>query len=196
MIGSLRGRLAAKHAAHIVLECSGVGYELETPLSTFLDLPEIGADLFLHTHLLVREDAQILYGFATAEERELFRTLLKVNRVGAKMALGVLSAMTASVFRRCVEYEDAATLSKVPGIGKKTAERLIMEMRDKVENVGVPLLPGGKVAAESSPRSEAFDALVALGYKPNEVNSLLGKLDIEDLSAEDIIRLALKQAAA
>lgn len=195
MIGSLRGRLAAKHAPHIVLECSGVGYEVETPMSTFLDLPEIGAELFLHIHLLVREDAQILYGFATEEERVLFRTLLKVNRVGAKMALGVLSAMSANDFRRCVEYEDAATLSKVPGIGKKTAERLIMEMRDKVGHVGAPTLPGQKVSVESSPKSEATDALVALGYKVNEVNKLLAGLDIDDESAEDIIRLALRQVA-
>lgn len=195
MIGSLRGRLAAKHAPHIVLECNGVGYEVETPMSTFLDLPPTGADLFLHTHLLVREDAQILYGFATDEERSLFRTLLKVNRVGAKMALGVLSAMTASDFRRCVEYEDSAALSKVPGIGKKTAERLIMEMRDKVDHVGAPSLPGQTVSVEANARSEAFDALVALGYRANEVNKLLGKLDIEDDSAEDIIRKALKQAA-
>jgi len=195
MIGSLRGRLAGKHAPLILLECNGVGYEIETPMSTFLDLPEIGADLFLHTHLLVREDAQILYGFATDDERALFRTLLKVNRVGAKMALGVLSAMSASDFRRCVEYEDAATLSKVPGIGKKTAERLIMEMRDKVDKVGMPSLPGEKIAVGASARSEAFDALVALGYKANEVNKLLGQLDIDGLSAEDIIRQSLKQAA-
>ncbi len=195
MIGSLRGRLAGKQAPHIVLECNGVGYEVETPMSTFLDLPETGAEIFLYTHLLVREDAQILYGFATEEERALFRTLLKVNRVGAKMALGVLSAMTASDFRRCVEYEDAAMLSKVPGIGKKTAERLIMEMRDKVDKVGVPSLPGEKIAVEASSRSEAFDALVALGYKANEVNKLLGKLDTDGKSAEDIIRQALKQAA-
>jgi Holliday junction DNA helicase RuvA len=195
MIGSLRGRLAAKHAPHIVLECSGIGYEVETPMSTFLDLPELGAELFLYTHLLVREDAQILYGFATDEERTLFRTLLKVNRVGAKMALGVLSAMTANDFRRCVEYEDAATLSRVPGIGKKTAERLIMEMRDKVGDVGTPSLPGQKVTVDASPKSEATDALVALGYKLNEVNKLLDKLDIDDQSAEDIIRQALRQAA-
>ena len=195
MIGSLRGRLAAKHAPHIVLECNGVGYEVETPMSTFLDLPPTGTELFLHTHLLVREDAQILYGFATDEERSLFRTLLKVNRVGAKMALGVLSAMTASDFRRCVEYEDSAALSKVPGIGKKTAERLIMEIRDKVDHVGAPSLPGQTVSVEANARSEAFDALVALGYRANEVNKLLGKLDIEDDSAEDIIRKALKQAA-
>jgi Holliday junction DNA helicase RuvA len=195
MIGSLRGRLAGKQAPHIVLECNGIGYEIETPMSTFLDLPQSGTEIFLYTHLLVREDAQILYGFTTDDERALFRTLLKVNRVGAKMALGVLSAMTASDFRRCVEYEDAAMLSKVPGIGKKTAERLIMEMRDKVDKVGVPSLPGQKIAVEASARSEAFDALVALGYKANEVNKLLGTLDIDDKSAEDIIRQALKQAA-
>jgi len=195
MIGSLRGCLTAKLAPHIVLECGGVGYEVETPMSTFLDLPAVGSELFLHIHMLVREDAQILYGFASDEERSLFRTLLKVNRVGAKMALGVLSAMSVSDFRRCVEYEDASTLSRVPGIGKKTAERLIMEMRDKVENVGAPSLPGGKVTVEASARSEAFDALVSLGYKANEVNKLLGTLDIEDQSAEDIIRQALKQAA-
>ncbi len=195
MIGSLRGRLVAKHAPHIVVECNGVGYEVETPMSTFLELPATGTELFLHTHLLVREDAQILYGFATDEERTLFRTLLKVNRVGAKMVLGVLSSMTVSDFRRCVEYEDAATLSKVPGIGRKTAERLIMEMRDKVGDVGAPSLPGQAVSVEASARSEAFDALVALGYRANEVNKLLGKLDIEGHSAEDIIRQALKQAA-
>jgi Holliday junction DNA helicase RuvA len=194
MIGSLRGRLTAKQAPHIVLECGGVGYEVETPMSTFLDLPALGSELFLHIHMLVREDAQILFGFASDEERTLFRTLLKVNRVGAKMALGVLSSMSASDFRRCVEYEDAATLSKVPGIGKKTAERLIMEMRDKVDDVGAPSLPGGKVSVEASARSEAFDALVSLGYKANEVNKLLGTLDIDDQSAEDIIRQALKQA--
>jgi Holliday junction DNA helicase RuvA len=195
MIGSLRGRLTAKQAPHIVLECGGVGYEVETPMSTFLDLPALGSELFLHIHMLVREDAQILFGFASNEERTLFRTLLKVNRVGAKMALGVLSAMSASDFRRCVEYEDAATLSKVPGIGRKTAERLIMEMRDKVDDVGVPSLSNGKVSVEPSARSEAFDALVSLGYKANEVNKLLGTLDIDDQSAEDIIRQALKQAA-
>ena len=195
MIGSLRGRLAGKQAPHIVLECNGVGYEIETPMSTFLDVPAPGTEIFLHTHLMVREDAQILYGFASEDERALFRTLLKVNRVGAKMALGVLSAMSASDFRRCVEYEDTAMLSKVPGIGKKTAERLIMEMRDKVDKVGAPSLRGETVTVEASSRSEAFDALVALGYKANEVNKLLGKLDTDGKSAEDIIRQALKQVA-
>lgn len=195
MIGSLRGRLAAKLAPQIVIECSGVGYEVETPMSTFLDLPQIGADIFLYTHLLVREDAQILYGFSTEDERLMFRTLLKVNRVGAKLALGILSAMSTNDFRRCVEYEDTTAMSKIPGVGKKTAERLIIEMRDRIDAAA----PGGGKAApfsaEASARSEAVDALVALGYKPKEVNNLLEKLDIEDKSAEDIIRLALKQAA-
>lgn len=195
MIGSLRGRLTFKQAPHIVVECNGVGYEVETPMSTFLDLPDVGAELFLHTHLLVREDAQILYGFSSDEERTLFRTLLKVNRVGAKMALGVLSAMTANDFRRCVEYEDTTTLSKIPGVGKKTAERLIIEMRDRIDTVASPQGAGTAVKVEASARSEAFDALVALGYKANEVNKLISKLDIEDKSAEEIIRQALRQAA-
>lgn len=195
MIGSLRGRLVLKQAPHIVVECGGVGYEVEMPMSTFLDLPDTGVDLFLYTHLVVREDAQILFGFNTTDDRLLFRTLLKVNRVGAKMALGVLSAMTANDFRRCVEHEDTTTLSKIPGVGKKTAERLIVEMRDRIGQADTK--PGGatSVNVEASARSEAFDALVSLGYKPNEVNKLIGKIDSESLSAEDIIRQALKQAA-
>ncbi|MBT8083080.1 MAG: Holliday junction branch migration protein RuvA [Gammaproteobacteria bacterium] len=196
MIGSLQGRLAAKHAPHVVVECAGVGYEVETPMSTFLELPEIGADIFLNTHMLVREDAQILYGFSTAEERALFRMLLKVNRVGAKVALAVLSSLSPGDFRRCIDYEDTKTLAKVPGVGPTTAKRLVMEMNGKVDNIGVPSLPGTKIEVGSSPRSEAFDALVALGYKPAEVNRLLEKLDLDDKSAEDIIRQALKQVAA
>jgi len=195
MIGSLRGRLLSKQAPQIVIECNGIGYEVETPMSTFLDLPAAGTELFLHTHLVVREDAQILYGFASDDERLLFRTLLKVNRVGAKMALGVLSAMSANDFRRCVEYEDTTTLSKIPGVGKKTAERLIIEMRDRIDKV-VPTRAGAApLTGQASARSEAHDALVALGYKTNEVNKLISKLDTDDKSAEDIIRHALKQAA-
>jgi Holliday junction DNA helicase RuvA len=195
MIGSLRGRLMTKQAPQIMIECNGIGYEVETPMSTFLDLPQIGTDLFLYTHLLVREDAQILYGFSSEDERLMFRTLLKVNRVGAKLALGILSAMSTNDFRRCVEFEDTTTMSKIPGVGKKTAERLIIEMRDRIDAAAPS---GGKAApftAEASARSEAVDALVALGYKPKEVSRLIEKLDIEDKSAEDIIRLALKQAA-
>lgn len=194
MIGSLRGTLSAKQAPHIIIECQGVGYELETPMSTFLELSRIGGEIFLHTHLLVREDAQILYGFATLLERTLFRTLLRISGVGAKMGLAILSTMSVSDFQRCVEYEDAAMLIKIPGVGKKTAERLIIEMRDKFE-AGSTVPGARKVTAEANPRSEAVDALVALGYKLNDVTKLVGGLDVEDKSAEDIIRLALRQVA-
>ncbi len=137
MIGSLRGKLTSKHAPQIIVECQGVGYEVETPMSTFLDLPSIGEDLFLHTHLLVREDAQILYGFSSEKERSLFRTVLRISGVGAKMGLAILSAMSVSDFHRCVQYEDAAMLVKIPGVGKKTAERLIIEMRDKIDKTDI-----------------------------------------------------------
>ncbi len=196
MIGSLRGRLTAKKAPTIVVECAGVGYEVETPMSTFLDLPDVGAELFLHTHLLVREDAQILYGFASEAERALFRSLLKVNRVGAKLALGVLSGMSVDDFRRCVEYEDAASLARVPGVGKKTAERLIIEMRDRIDIIADAVPGAARVTVAAGARSEAIDALVALGYKVGEVNKLLGKLDTQGMSAEDIIRHALRKVAS
>ena len=159
MIGSLHGKLTAKQAPHIVIDCNGVGYEVETPMSTFLELPPVGETLFIHTHLLVREDAQLLYGFASEAERSLFRTVLKISGVGAKMGLAILSAMSEADFRRCVEYEDTASLVKIPGVGKKTAERLIIEMRDKLtpaESVaGAP-----RVTAAASPKTEAVDALV------------------------------------
>jgi Holliday junction DNA helicase RuvA len=195
VIGSLRGRLASKQAPQIVIECSGVGYEVDTPMSTFLELPKLGSELFLYTHLLVREEAQILYGFSTEDERLMFRTLLKVNRVGAKLALGILSAMSTNDFRRCVEYEDTTSMSRIPGVGKKTAERLIIEMRDRIEVAAPGCGKAAPLTVEASARNEAVDALVALGYKPKEVNILIAKLDIENKSAEDIIRLALKQAA-
>jgi Holliday junction DNA helicase RuvA len=194
MISSLRGRLAAKQAPHIVIECQGIGYEVETPMSTFLDLPAIGKELFIHTHMLVREDAQLLYGFASEAERALFRTVLKISGVGAKMGLAILSAMSEADFQRSVEYEDTATLMKIPGVGKKTAERLIIEMRDKFKtSSGAP--GPSKVAAPANPKSEAVDALVSLGYKVNEVNKLIGHMDVDGKSAEDIIRQALRQAA-
>jgi Holliday junction DNA helicase RuvA len=194
MIGSLRGTLTCKQAPLIIIECHGVGYEVETPMSTFLELPSIGDDLFLHTHLLVREDAQTLYGFNTEDERHLFRTLLRISGVGAKMSLAILSTMTVADFQRCVQYEDSAMLVKIPGVGKKTAERLIIEMRDRFDKSAIG--PGAqKVAVESSPRSEAVDALMALGYKAGEVNKLIGSMDVDGQTAEDIIRQALRQAA-
>ena len=193
MIGSLRGTLTWKQAPSVIIECAGVGYDVETPMSTFFELPSAGAEVFLFTHLLVREDAQILYGFATETERSMFRTLLKVRGVGARIGLAILSAMSVGDFNRCIEYEDTTALSKIPGIGKKTAERLIVEMRDKVD---VSMGDGvTRVPVEQGAKSEAVDALIVLGYKPAEVNRLIAKLDIEDKSAEDIIRLALKQAA-
>jgi Holliday junction DNA helicase RuvA len=194
MIGSLRGKLTAKQAPQIIIECEGVGYEVETPMSTFLDLPALGENLFLHTHLLVREDAQILYGFASEQERTFFRTLLKISGVGAKMGLAILSSMSVADFQRCVGYEDAASLVKIPGVGKKTAERLIIEMRDKIDATTVTS-GARKVAVEASPRSEAVDALISLGYKASEVNKLIGAMDVDGQSAEDIIRRALRQAA-
>ena len=194
MIGSLRGKLTSKRAPQIIVECQGVGYEVETPMSTFLDLPGIGQDLFLHIHMLVREDAQILYGFASEQERSFFRNLLRISGVGAKMGLAILSAMSVAEFQRCVEYEDAATLVRIPGVGKKTAERLIIEMRDKIDKS--TSAPGAtRVPVEVSPRSEAVDALIALGYKASEVNKLIGAMDADGQSAEDIIRRALRQAA-
>jgi holliday junction DNA helicase RuvA len=194
MIGSLRGRLAAKQAPHIIVDCHGVGYELETPMSTFLNLPAVGADIELHTHLVVREDAHTLYGFTTEKERALFRNLLRISGVGAKMSLAILSTMSVADFQRCVEYEDAATLVRIPGVGRKTAERLIIEMRDRV--AAMSSLPGAAAAAvEVTARSEAFDALLALGYRSKEVNQLISNLDLAGKSAEDIIRLALRQAA-
>jgi len=195
MIGTLRGRLAAKQAPGIIIECSGVGYEVETPMSTFLELPAIGEELFIHTHMLVREDAQLLYGFATTNERHLFRTLLKVSGVGAKMGLAILSAMTVSDFERYVQLEDAAMLVKIPGVGKKTAERLIIEMRDKIDKGTGMVAAAGAGRVSGDERSEAVDALVSLGYKPAEVKRLLSQIDVKDKSAEDIIRLALRQVA-
>lgn len=194
MIGSLRGRLASKQAPQVLVECGGVGYEVETPMSTFLELPTTGEEIFLYTHLQVRENAHSLYGFATESEKALFRSLLNVSGVGAKMGLAILSGMTVSDFERCVRLEDAATLVKIPGVGKKTAERLIIEMRDRIDKSPRLVAVSGPVKADS--RSEAVDALVSLGYKPAEVKRLLGSIDIKDKSAEDIIRLALRQAVS
>jgi Holliday junction DNA helicase RuvA len=195
MIGSLRGRLTGKLPPHVVIECGGVGYELETPMSTFFSLPDTGAEVFLHTHLVVREDAHVLFGFSTLEERALFRSLLRVSGVGARIALAVLSAMSVRDFERCVRHEDAAMLTKIPGIGRKTAERLIIEMRDRLDKGGPRAVAAGR-PEEDGARSEAFDALIALGYKPNEVQRLLGNMDVSGKSAEDIIRLALRKAIA
>ncbi|MBT8079755.1 MAG: Holliday junction branch migration protein RuvA [Gammaproteobacteria bacterium] len=194
MIGSLRGTVAMKQAPQVVVECGGVGYVLDTPMSTFLSLPAVGANVFLFTHMVVREDSQTLYGFMSDQERGLFRLLLKVSGVGAKMGLAILSGMSVTDFQRCVTYEDTAMLVKIPGVGKKTAERLIIEMRDKIEQSGRSNGHSASPQTLAAPQSEAADALVALGYKPAEVTRLLKQLDLDGLSTEDIIRQALKQA--
>jgi Holliday junction DNA helicase RuvA len=195
MIGRLSGTVVGKQAPGLIVDCHGVGYEVETPMSTFLELPPEGKPVTLLTHLIVREDSHALFGFATIAEKQLFRALLRISGVGAKMALSILSAMSPGDFQRCVEYEDATTLTKIPGVGKKTAERLIIEMRDRVTQIPAKTAAGGVAVDSESPRQEAADALIALGYKPTEVNKLIGRLDTEGQSAEDIIRSALRQVA-
>ena len=192
MIGFLKGTLVWKRPPQLTVDVGGVGYELETPMSTFYRLPEAGEPLTLLTHLLVREDAHVLYGFSTEAERALFRKLLKVSGVGARIALGILSGISAEGFRRCVLERDLITLTRIPGIGRKTAERLLVEMADSMEELGGDD-PGGATAANGA-EGEAHGALLALGYKPAEVTRLLAKLDTAQLGAEELIREALKRA--
>jgi len=192
VIGFLHGRIAGKTAPAVTLDVSGVGYELEAPMSTFLNLPGIGETVHLITHLVVREDAHILYGFATEEERRLFRNLLKVSGVGPKLALGVLSGMSVEGFTRCVLAEDVTTLTRIPGVGRKTAERLIIEMRDRVKTQ--PAMAGSPGTPAADPQSEAFDALLALQYKPVEATRLLKGISAGAHTTEELIRLALQGA--
>lgn len=195
MIGFLRGRLAAKHPPALLVDVNGVGYELEAPMSTFYVLPATGADVGLFTHLVVREDAHILYGFATDAERRLFRALLKVSGVGPRMAMGILSGTSVEGFLRCVETQDAETLVRIPGVGRKTAERLLMEMRDRVRGlVQIGEYAPAQGSENGSAHGEAFSALVALGYKPAEVSRLLKAAEGAD-STEEMIRRALQAAA-
>ena len=196
MIGFLRGRLADRHPPHLVVDVGGVGYELEAPMSTFYALPGVGAEVQLVTHLVVREDAHVLFGFATERERSLFRELIKVSGVGPRIALAILSGVTVDDFHRCVEAQDIARLVTVPGIGRKTAERLVIEMRDRLKSLpGPSSAPGSAPAAGGGAQAEAFAALVALGYKPAEVARLLQKVDASVTSTEELIRHALRAAA-
>lgn len=191
MIGRLRGTLAAKNPPQLLLDVNGVGYELEAPMPTFYELPAVGESVTLFTHLVVREDAQLLYGFSRAGQRALFRSLLKVNGVGPRVALAVLSGVAEDELARCVAQDDVARLTQVPGIGRKTAERLIVELRGK-------LLSGGDGAARGAPAlatdpvGEAVSALIALGYKPNEASRAVRGIKGENLSSEALIREALK----
>lgn len=195
MIGRLRGRILDKQPPFLLLEVGGVGYEIEAPMSTFYVLPAGDAEVTLHTHLSVREDAHVLYGFAREADRTLFRALLKVSGVGGKMALGVLSGMTAEEFGQAVQAADLAGLTRLPGVGKKTAERLVVEMRDKLDRIGIPAAAGSPVLSGSAPAGadqDAVSALVVLGYRPPEASRMVSKVFEEGMDTEAIIRAALQ----
>lgn len=199
MIGRLRGRIISKQPPMLLIEVGGVGYEVEAPMSTFYQLPETDAEVLLHTHLIVREDAQLLCGFASEGERQLFRNLIKTNGVGAKLALAILSGMNAVEFARCIHDEDNAALVRLPGVGRKTAERLIIEMRDRLPQVTSGAEVGateGSEKAGADADSEARHALEALGYKPAEAQRMVQKVAAEGLSSEETIRAALKAAVS
>jgi Holliday junction DNA helicase RuvA len=199
VIGFLRGKLLAKHPPQLLIDVGGVGYEVEAPMSTFYNLPATGAEVALYAHLVVREDAHVLFGFGTERERRLFRELLKVSNVGPKLALALLSGMSVENFLMCIEAEDADTLVRVPGVGRKTAERLLIEMRDRVKSFGESAaLPaaGTQTPTAAGAQAEAFSALVALGYKPAEVTRLLKSVDASVTTVEELIRGALQAAVA
>lgn len=196
MIGRLRGMILEKQAPNLVVDVQGVGYEVAAPMSTFCNLPAINEEVSLFTHLVVREDAQLLYGFATIRERLLFRSLLKVNGVGAKLALTILSGSDVDDFARSVQEGDAASLTRLPGVGKKTAERLIIEMRDRLKEISgaMGLKPVVSEAASlAGAKDEAIEALIALGYKPVEADKMIRSVHSNGMSTEDLIRLALQR---
>lgn len=198
MIAMLRGRVVERTPPFLLLDVNGVGYEVEAPLSVFYDLPLQEAELTLHVHMVVRDDAQLLFGFRHRSERDLFRSLIRVNGVGPKLALTLLSGIEAHEFVRCVQDNDVATLVRLPGVGRKTAERLVVEMRDRLTKVFGDALPPelGSLAAgqppASRPEDEAEGALIALGYKPQEAARAVTAVRQEGLAAEELIRLALR----
>ncbi len=191
MIGFLRGILLEKEAPNLTLEVNGIGYEVQIPVNSFYRVPQIGKEISLHIHFVVREDGQFLYGFIDKEERMLFRSLIKVNGVGPKMALAILSAMEPNIFVRHVLNNDPDALEHIPGVGAKTARRLIIEMRDKVSewkniNLAIDTKAGAAV-------NDALSALIALGYKPHEARRALMKHQDKELPSEELVRLALKE---
>jgi Holliday junction DNA helicase RuvA len=196
MIGFLRGKLAFKAPPVLMLDVNGVGYEVEAPMTTFYNLPAIGAEVMLHTHLVVREDAHILFGFSTEADRSMFRTLIKVNGVGPKLALTILSGQSAEEFHRCIHNNDTQALVRLPGVGKKTAERLIIEMRDRLPDlgdaVGSSVISFDQPQRVNNPKQEAISALCSLGYKPLDASKMVQNISAEGKSCEDIIRLALQ----
>lgn len=198
MIGRLRGNLAEKQPPHVLLDVNGVGYELEVPMTTLYRLPSVGEPLLLHTHLVVREDAQLLYGFFEKRERELFRELIRLNGVGPKLALALMSGLEVDELVRCVQAQDTSVLVKVPGVGKKTAERLLVELKDRFK--AWETVPGltplatesGVLNSASSAENDAVSALISLGYKPQEASKAVAAVRAEDMSSEQMIRAALK----
>lgn len=200
MIGRLKGILAEKQAPQILIDVQGVGYEVAAPMSTFYVLPELNQNVTLFTQMVVREDSQTLYGFATEDERSLFRSLIRVNGVGAKLALAILSGVSTTEFIQCIEREDASTLVRLPGVGKKTAERLIIEMKDRIKDLGaVPrtVQSGSTAAAEvvSDAIGDAVSALIALGYKAPDASRMIRQVkDMSACSSEELIRQALQAA--
>lgn len=202
MIGFIRGKLVAKHPPDILIDVGGVGYELQIPMTTLFQLPNLGEEVTLLTHFVVREDAQLLFGFAGEEDRRLFRELIKVSGVGPRLALTLLSGMDARAFAHCLQRDDIKALVALPGVGKKTAERLLVEMRDKAGKWLEELSPASvasrdtAVAGPVDYRSEAEQALVALGYKLPEAAKWVASVDDETVdSSEELIRRALKAAA-
>jgi Holliday junction DNA helicase RuvA len=202
VIGRLRGILIEKHPPEILLEAGGVGYELQLPMTCFYELPPVGQEVSLYTHFVVREDAQLLYGFISKQARSLFRELLKANGVGPKLALAILSGMSASQLIGCIERDDISSLIKLPGVGRKTAERLVLEMKDRLKGWGEgalftpftdavtcqPDMPAKPVGVED----EAISALVALGYKPQQASLVVNRVLQPAMSVESLIREALR----
>ncbi|MBS4077193.1 MULTISPECIES: Holliday junction branch migration protein RuvA [Pseudomonas] len=199
MIGRLRGTLAEKQPPHLILDVNGLGYELEVPMTTLYRLPSVGEPLTLHTHLVVREDAQLLYGFSGKRERDFFRELIRLNGVGPKLALALMSSLEVDELIRCVQSQDTSALTKVPGVGKKTAERLLVELKDRFKAwetspamfALVPNQPDGPAPVNTA-ENDAVSALISLGYKPQEASKAISAIKDKNLSSEDMIRRALK----
>lgn len=201
MIGRIRGIILEKHPPHLLLDVNGIGYELEAPMTTFYSLPDVGQEIHIYTHLTIREDAHLLFGFATEDERRLFRTLIKVNGVGARMALTILSGMESGEFVLCIQSGDTDRLVRLPGVGKKTAERLVVEMRDRIADwqsaTGLNNKTSGTPARpRQDPSRDAISALIALGYKPQEASRYVEAVSTEGMDSEAIIREALRASVS
>jgi len=187
MIGRIQGKILEKIPPHILVDCNGVGYEIEVPMTTFYDLPEVGNEVVLLTHFLVREDAQLLFGFATDKERIIFRKLLKVNGIGAKASLSILGGMTVNELTHSIQTQDVNSLTKIPGVGKKTAERLILELKDKFSDTEF----AASKNQGSSQLSDIQNALLALGYNQKDILTVTKDLG-ENITVNDGIKQALK----